>query len=142
VLLALIGGDIIDIEINGIKGNRFTEGHRFLSSGMIELRRAEDYFDVLEEAYCIVDQDKRKAIIEKGICKLAEEAGGEIAEDERLLTELTYLAEHPAPLAGRLDSDLLSLPKEVHCHVYEGASTVLSYSRQRRGLASGVCCGA
>lgn len=112
-LLALIGGDIIDIEINGIEGNSFTEGHRFLSSGMIELRRAEDYFDVLEEAYCIVDQDKRKAIIEKGICKLAEEAGGEIAEDERLLTELTYLAEHPAPLAGRLDSDLLSLPKEV-----------------------------
>lgn len=112
-LLALLGEDIIDIEINDIKGNRFTSGHRFLTSGMIEVHRAEDYFDILEEAYCIVNQDKRRAIVEKGIWELAEGAGGQVAEDERLLTELTYLAEHPAPLAGRFDSDLLSLPKEV-----------------------------
>lgn len=111
--LALLGEDVIDIEICGIKGNRFTSGHRFLTSGMIEVRRAEDYFDVLEDAYCIVDQDRRKVIIEEGIKKLAQEAGGQIAEDERLLTELAYLAEHPAPLAGRFAPDLLRLPKEV-----------------------------
>ena len=70
---------------------------------MIEVPRAEDYFDVLEKAFCIVGQDKRKAVVEKGIKDLAEEAGGQIVEDERLLTELTYLAEHPAPLIGRFD---------------------------------------
>lgn len=112
-LLALFGEDIIDMEISGIKGNRLTSGHRFLTSGMIEVHRAEDYFDVLEEAYCIVDQDKRQAIIEEGIGKLAEGRGGQIAKDERLLTELTYLAEHPAPLTGQFDPGLLKLPKEV-----------------------------
>ena len=112
-LLALLGEDVIDIEINDIKGDRFTSGHRFLTSGIIEISRAEDYFAILEGAYCIVNQDKRRAIVEKGIEELAEGAGGEVAEDDKLLTELTYLAEHPAPLAGRFDSDLLSLPKEV-----------------------------
>jgi glycyl-tRNA synthetase beta chain len=112
-LLALLGGDIIDIEINDIKGDRSTSGHRFLTSGMIEVPRAEDYFDILEEAYCVVDQDKRRSIVEKGIRELAEGVGGQVAEDERLLTELTYLAEHPAPLAGGFDPDLLTLPKEV-----------------------------
>lgn len=112
-ILALYGSCVIDVEINGMKGNRFTSGHRFLTSGMIEVPRAEDYFDVLEKAFCIVGQDKRKAVVEKGIKDLAEEAGGQIVEDERLLTELTYLAEHPAPLIGRFDPKLLSLPKEV-----------------------------
>mgnify|MGYP000872148646 FL=1 len=112
-LLALWGGDIIDIEINGIKGNRFTSGHRFLSSDKIEIRQVENYFDVLDEAYCIVNQDRRKAIVAKGIQKVAEGIGGQIAEDEKLLTELTYLSEHPVPLAGEFDPDLLKLPKEV-----------------------------
>jgi glycyl-tRNA synthetase beta chain len=112
-LLALLGGDIINIEINGIKGDRSTSGHRFLTSGMIEVSRAEDYFDILEEAYCIVNQDTRRAIVEKGIQELAAGVEGQVTEDERLLTELTYMAEHPAPLAGRFDPELLSLPKEV-----------------------------
>ena len=112
-LLALWGGDIIDIEINGIKGDRFTSGHRFLSLDAIEVQQVENYFDILEEAYCIVDQDKRKAIIDKGIQRVAEGIGGQIPEDEKLLTELTYLSEHPVPVAGEFDSDLLKLPKEV-----------------------------
>lgn len=112
-LLALWGGDVIDIEINGIKGSRFTSGHRFLTLGSPEVLQAEDYFGVLQKAYCVADQDKRKAIIAKGIQDVAEEAGGQVAEDARLLTELTYLSEHPVPLAGRFDPELLRLPKEV-----------------------------
>ncbi|NLS44522.1 MAG: glycine--tRNA ligase subunit beta [Firmicutes bacterium] len=112
-LLALLGEDTIEIEVNGIKGDRFSSGHRFLAPGFIEVSKAEDYFNVLEKAYCIVDQGERRAIIEEGIKKLAKEAGGEITEDEGLFSELTYMAEHPVCLSGKFNPELLKLPKEV-----------------------------
>ncbi len=112
-LLALWGDEVVHFEVDGIAADRLSSGHRFLACGMFELTRAEDYVERLRAAYCLVDQDERAEVISRGARDAARAAGGRLVDDPELLTELTYLAEHPVPLVGRFDPALLELPRDV-----------------------------
>jgi len=61
----------------------------------------------------IVDPEKRKRLIQKGIEKEAKAVGGFVLQDDELLTEVTYLVEYPVALRGGFDKEFLSLPKDV-----------------------------
>ncbi|MEM7778879.1 MAG: glycine--tRNA ligase subunit beta [Pseudomonadota bacterium] len=112
-IVALLDGEIVACEVDGIASGRVTKGHRFHSSGAIEIAGAADYAEKLRAAYVIVDHEERATIVREGARKAAEEAGLKVVEDEGLVVENAGLTEWPVPLLGRFDEDYLDVPPEV-----------------------------
>ncbi|HYG69319.1 MAG TPA: glycine--tRNA ligase subunit beta, partial [Anaeromyxobacteraceae bacterium] len=73
----------------------------------------EDYVAKLARAFVIVDPAERRAQIAAGLAKAAKSAGGKIRPDDALLDQVTWLVEHPTPIAGEFEKSNLELPPEV-----------------------------
>ncbi|MCL6612801.1 MAG: glycine--tRNA ligase subunit beta [Peptococcaceae bacterium] len=112
-LAALYGDEVIRFSLAGLEAGRTTRGHRFLSPDPIELRDARDYFNVLKEAFVLVDPGERKNLIRIQVDTAAGAAGGRVEDDEELLDEVNNLVEYPTAFTGRFDQSFLRLPKEV-----------------------------
>ena len=110
-IVALYGEEVIPFEIATVKSGNISRGHRALSKGDIEIKSADDYESALEDAFVIVDQDRRKNLIRDGLVKVAKEKGGVAEITEDLLEEVTYLVEYPTVLAGEFEKSYLSLPE-------------------------------
>src|SRR4029079_18408222 len=109
-IVALLGEEIVPVEIDGIASGATTAGHRFYHPGAITIGGASDYVEKLRACHVIVDQDERERLIREGTEKVAAEAGSVLVEDEGLVIENAALAEWPVPLLGRLDGDYLDVP--------------------------------
>jgi len=112
-IVALLGDQIVPVEIAGVQSGAVTLGHRFHHPGPITIGSAADYAEKLHACHVIVDQDERRAIIRDRATALAEAAGLELIEDEGLVAENAGLTEWPVPLLGRFDEDFLGVPPEV-----------------------------
>ena len=112
-LVALLGSEVIPVEITDVHSGNKTRGHRFLSTGEVELKNAADYVQTLADNYVVVEQDKRKAMILEQVTELARNEGGEAEVIPDLLEEVTYLVEYPTALCGHFEEKYLSLPKEA-----------------------------
>ncbi len=112
-IVALLGGDVVDCEIGGIRSGRATMGHRFHHSGEIQIEGVDDYAAKLRVAHVIVDHAEREGIVREGAKKAAADAGLVLVEDEGLVIENAGLTEWPVPLLGRFDEAFLEVPPEV-----------------------------
>ncbi|WP_242137539.1 glycine--tRNA ligase subunit beta [Sphingomonas sp. TREG-RG-20F-R18-01] len=112
-IVALLGEEIVPVEIAGITSGAATVGHRFHHPGIITIGSADDYVEKLRACHVIVDQAERRQIIALGATMAARKAGLELVQDEGLLTENAGLTEWPVPLLGRFDASFLSVPPEV-----------------------------
>ncbi|MFN3740489.1 MAG: glycine--tRNA ligase subunit beta [Thermodesulfovibrionales bacterium] len=112
-LLALFDSEIVDFEIDGIRSDRYSYGHRFLSKGRIVINTPDEYMDKLFSACVIVDHIKRKELIHSEIKQLADNSGLRVHEDEELLDHVTYLVEYPRAVMGTFPEEYLSLPPEL-----------------------------
>jgi len=112
-LLAILGNEKVDIQVENIKSSNETYGHRFLSSGALPIKDAGHYFQVLRENYVILDQEERKELIRKQVLDVAAAVGGQPMENEDLLEEITYLLEYPTAFYGSFSPSYLEVPPEV-----------------------------
>ena len=112
-IIALLGGEVVDCEIGGIRSGRTTMGHRFHHSGEITIDGVDDYAAKLRDAHVIVDHAEREGIVREGAKKAAADAGLVLVEDEGLVIENAGLTEWPVPLLGRFDEAFLEVPPEV-----------------------------
>lgn len=112
-ILALVGGEVLPLEIAGLESDRITYGHRFLAPGPITVEHAGAYAQELERAYVVLDPEIRRERIRGQIERLAREQGGRVHEDVQLLEEVLYLVEYPTAVCGRFDPAFLDLPPEV-----------------------------
>lgn len=112
-LVALLGEEIVPFSLEGINADRITYGHRFLAPEAISLSAAADYFRALEQAYVIVDQDRRKQLILEQVEVLGQQENGKVEVDRELLEEVTQLLEYPTAFVGNFPSEYLELPEEV-----------------------------
>ena len=112
-IVALLGEDIVPVEVDGIKAGAATVGHRFHHPGIITIGSAKDYAEKLRACHVIVDHEEREAIIRDGAAKAAKDAGLSLVEDEGLVVENAGLTEWPMTLLGRFDADFLDVPREV-----------------------------
>jgi len=112
-IVALLDGEVVPCTVGDVISGRSTMGHRFHSSGAIEITSAETYADQLRAAHVIVDHTEREAIIREGAAKAASAAGLTLVADEGLVIENAGLTEWPVPLLGRFDADYLEVPPEV-----------------------------
>ncbi|MEN3971153.1 glycine--tRNA ligase subunit beta [Sphingomicrobium sp. XHP0235] len=112
-IVALLGGDIVPVEIEGVSCGAATLGHRFHHPGEITIGGADDYVEKLRACHVLVDHEEREAIVRDGAKAAAEGAGYALIEDEGLVIENAGLTEWPVPLLGRFDADFLDVPEEV-----------------------------
>ncbi len=112
-ILAVIDGDVIDLEIDGLRSGNRTWGHRFLSPDPVEIHGADEYTGLLEESFVVVDQGRRREEIRESVSRLSERAGGRAVEDEALLETVTFLVEYPNAVPCLFSGEYLTLPKEL-----------------------------
>jgi glycyl-tRNA synthetase beta chain len=112
-IIALLGNDVVACQIDGIVSGRATMGHRFHSTGPVEIANADGYIETLRAAHVIVHFSERTAIIRDGAEAAAKAAGLVLVPDEGLVTENAGLTEWPVPMLGRFDPAFLDVPQEV-----------------------------
>ena len=112
-ILATFDGEVVPFEFAGIKSGNATRGHRFLSSGIIEVRRFEDYEAALKKAHVVLDASERAEIISHDLKQKAFALGLEPIEDAGLLAEVSGLAEWPTVLIGTIQDQFMDVPAEI-----------------------------
>ncbi len=111
--VAMLGETIIPFEYAGISANNTTRGLRPYGSPEIEISSADAYFEIVEKAGIVLDEEKRKEMVLAQIKAAAESAGGEVLLDEDLLLEVTHLVEKPTAFLGKFPAEYLELPRDV-----------------------------
>jgi len=112
-IVAILGEEIIPVDIDGVSSSATTVGHRFHHPGPITIGGADDYVEKLRACHVIVDQEERERLIREEAHAAAAEAGLMLLDDEGLVVENAGLTEWPVPLLGRFDADFLDVPREV-----------------------------
>ena len=112
-ILSLYNDQVLSFDFEGIPVGKTTRGHRFLGSSEIEIQKIDDYEKVLEENFVIVDEEKRRDIIVRGLNRKARQYGGIPMKDPDLLEEVVYIVEYPTVFVGEIPAQYLSLPPET-----------------------------
>ena len=113
-VVLLHGSKAIKASVLGIATGNKSRGHRFHSTGPIEITSPAEYLQTLEErGHVIADFGRRRALVRDGVEAAAKKAGGTVVDGEALYDEVTALVEWPVPITGSFDDGYLSLPREV-----------------------------
>ena len=115
-LVALWGEDVVHVKALGLTADRCTEGHRFMSEGVLQFETADAYERVLlDQGNVVASFETRRTDILKQLHAQASALGatiGEGPEVEALLDEVTALVEHPTVYVGEFEPEFLSVPPE------------------------------
>jgi glycyl-tRNA synthetase beta chain len=115
-LLALYGGQVVDLKIEGLKAGKTTLGHRFMAPEPVEVTDYADYVKKLSAQYVIVDGKERRQKVLQEVKAAVEQRAGAAAQaviDEELVDIVTNLVESPHAVCGSFDEKFLALPPEV-----------------------------
>lgn len=116
----LLGSELIEGELLGIKSARNVRGHRFMGTGF-ELDHADNYLTLLKEkGKVIADYESRKALIKADAEKAAAKIGGTADIEDDLLEEVTSLVEWPVVLTASFEEKFLSVPSEALVYTMKG----------------------
>ena len=110
-LIALFGAEIVPVSVLGLPAGNVTQGHRFLSEGLIEIPHAAEYAAKLESAGRVIASyaDRRERIR----TALLKEAGADqVVMPEALLDEVNSLVEWPVVYACHFEETFLQVPQE------------------------------
>ncbi len=120
-LVMLLGESVVPATILGLQSGRTTRGHRFMSTGAIELHSPADYLPALTGRGCVLpDFVARRGKIRELAGNAGRELGGEAVVVADVLDEVTALVEWPAAVTGRFDAGYLDLPEEVLMATLQG----------------------
>lgn len=117
----LLGSDVIDGEILGIKSGRTIRGHRFMGEAEFTIDNAEQYPAILRErGKVMADYAERKAVIKADAEKAAQALGGQADLTDSLLEEVTSLVEWPVVLTAKFEEKFLEVPSEALVYTMKG----------------------
>ncbi len=115
-LVALHGGELLNVSALGLQAGRITHGHRFQGAKDIKLDRADEYEARLErDGRVIADFDVRKADIARQLGEKAtalKSSLGRETDYAPLLDEVTALVEYPTVYVGMFEQEFLTVPQE------------------------------
>ena len=117
-LVALLDGETIPLEFDGIRAGKTSRGHRILtgmlSDDAVTIPRAGSaYFDCLRAAK-VLGRGEREHQIRKALDAATRKvSGARWREDAALLDTVVNLTEFPSAILGSFDPQFLALPEEV-----------------------------
>ncbi len=113
-LTLMYGAEVIPATILGRSSDNKVQGHRFHSKGLLTLKHANEYEQLLEnEGTVIADFEKRKQMIQAQVEAAALAEGGFADIDDALLDEVTALVELPVTMVGGFATKFLEVPAEA-----------------------------
>jgi len=113
-LVAMLDGETIPLEFDGIRAGNLSRGHRILTNGAITIPRAGSaYVDSLRAAK-VLGRSEREHQIRKALDAATRTiSGARWREDKALLDSVVNLTEFPSAILGGFDPQFLALPEEV-----------------------------
>jgi len=112
-ILSIFNGEVLDLEIFGIKASNKTYGHRFVKDEPITVKNINDYILKLKEFQVFPFEDERKDCVKIQINEFEQKNNLNVEKDEELIDEVVTLTEFPGILSGTFQSKYLSLPEEL-----------------------------
>jgi glycyl-tRNA synthetase beta chain len=112
-IISRFGDQRIPMELFGVHSAGYSEGHRILGSGRVEVSSYADFVEKLEKNFVIVSQEERRKKIERELNEEVGRLNGRIIGDEKLLEEVVYINEYPTIVRGRFEERFLELPREI-----------------------------
>ena len=113
-LVAMLDGEAIPLEFDGIFAGNTSRGHRILSHGEVTISGAgSGYIDALRSAK-VLGRTEREHQIRKALDAATRTIpGARWREDAGLLESVVNLTEFPSAILGSFDPQFLALPEEV-----------------------------
>ena len=113
-LVAMLDGETIPLEFDGVWAGKTSRGHRILSQGDVTISRAGSaYIDALRAAK-VLGRAERELQIRKALDAATRAIpGARWREDKSLLETVVNLTEFPSVILGGFDPQFLALPEEV-----------------------------
>jgi glycyl-tRNA synthetase beta chain len=113
-LVAMLDGEIVPLEFDGISAGNRSRGHRILTDRAVEIRTAGlAYVDALRAAK-VLGRSEREEQIRKALDAATRTIpGAHWREDKALLDTVVNLTEYPSAILGGFDPQFLALPEEV-----------------------------
>jgi glycyl-tRNA synthetase beta chain len=112
-LVVLLGGDVLDVDLLGVKSDRMSRGHRFHHNKPVWIGAPGDYVEALRAAKVLVDPDERRARIVAEVERAAAQSGGKPRIDPGNLEQVNCLVEWPVAVACSFDRGFLAVPAEA-----------------------------
>ena len=120
-LVLLLGPEVVDATILGVRSGRETRGHRFHHPDPISLADPADYVEKLRRpGRVIASFGERRRLVGGLVAEAAEGLDGRAVADGALLDEVTALVEWPAAVTGRFEERFLDLPRGVITATLQG----------------------
>ena len=110
--LAMADTELVEFEVEGIKSELSSRGHRFFGEDFT-VSTIDEYFTKVRENNVIIDITERKNMIVDMINEKCTEEDEVVRIDEHLLDEVTNLIEYPYPIVGTFNSEFLEVPQDV-----------------------------
>jgi glycyl-tRNA synthetase beta chain len=113
-LVAMLDGEVIPLEFDGIRASNQSRGHRILSPSSVTIAKAGAlYVTALQQAK-VLGRAEREQKIRKALDAATRTVPGACwREDKALLDTVVNLTEWPSVILGSFDREFLELPEEV-----------------------------
>ncbi|MET0756370.1 MAG: glycine--tRNA ligase subunit beta [Pseudoxanthomonas sp.] len=112
-LVMLLGKDVVDAQVLGVRSDRMSRGHRFEHAKPVWVNNPGDYIDALRGAHVLVDSDERRARIEQQVRDTAAKAGAVARITEDNLEQVNCLVEWPSAVLCSFEAEFLAVPQEA-----------------------------
>ena len=120
-VVLLLGPEVVEATILGVRSGRDTRGHRFHHPDPIPLADPGEYVEKLRgPGRVIASFGERRRIIEGLVADAAASLGGRAVAGDDLLDEVTALVEWPVAVTGRFEERFLDLPRGVIAATLQG----------------------
>ncbi|GAB6196847.1 glycine--tRNA ligase subunit beta [Lysobacter xanthus] len=112
-LVVLLGGEIVDVDLLGVKADRMSRGHRFMADKPVWFTSPTDYVESLRAAKVLVDPDERRGRIRAEVERAAAAADGTARIEPGILEEVNGLVEWPKAVLCGFEREFLRVPQEA-----------------------------
>jgi glycyl-tRNA synthetase beta chain len=113
-IVAMLDGETIPLEFDGIQAGNISRGHRILSQSGVTIPRAGSaYIEALRAAKVLTRPEREQQIRKALDAATRTISGARWREDKPLLDTVVNLTEFPSVILGSFDPQFLALPEEV-----------------------------
>lgn len=120
-LVLLLGPEVVEATILGVRSGRETRGHRFHHPDPIPIADPAEYVEKLRRpGRVIASFGERRRLVGGLVAEAADALDGRAVADGALLDEVTALVEWPAAVTGRFEERFLDLPRGVITATLQG----------------------
>jgi len=112
-LVLLLGDQVIDGEVFGIRADRMSRGHRFHFAKPVWIGSADDYVEALRQAKVLVDPIERRDNIRAQVEAAAAAVSGHARVSEDNLQQVNALVEWPRAVTCSFEQAFLRVPQEA-----------------------------